>query len=125
MKCPKCSGTLGPVTFQRTEIDRCDKCAGLWFDMMEQKDLKRLNGSEAIDTGTVRDAALDAKVMVMCPRDQARMVRMVDPAHPHIWVESCPICYGMFLDAGEFRELKNDPTFMEKLVRRRRHRPLT
>jgi Zn-finger nucleic acid-binding protein len=116
---------MSSVTFQQTEIDRCEKCSGIWFDMMEQKDLKRAHGSEVIDNGAARDAALDAKDLVLCPRDQARMVRMVDPGHPHIWVESCPNCFGMFLDAGEFRELKKDPTFLERLVRRRRHRPLT
>ncbi len=125
MKCPKCSAPLRPVTFQRVEVDRCEKCEGLWFDMMEQKDLRRMTGSEAIDTGTTRDAALDAKQMVLCPRDQARMVRMVDPAHPRIWFESCPHCYGMFLDAGEFTDLRKDPTFMQRLLRHRRPRPLT
>ncbi|HEU4996751.1 MAG TPA: zf-TFIIB domain-containing protein [Gemmatimonadaceae bacterium] len=125
MKCPKCSGPLRPVTFGKTEIDRCETCAGLWFDMLEHEELRAVAGSEAIDTGTARDEFLDAKEDVMCPRDKARMVRMVDPARPHIWIESCPLCYGVFLDAGEFRELKNDPSFIERLLRRRRHRPLT
>jgi Zn-finger nucleic acid-binding protein len=31
---------------------------------------------------------------------------MVDAAQPHIWVESCPVCHGTFLDAGEFTDLK-------------------
>ena len=124
MNCPKCSGTLRSVTFQKTEVDRCEKCEGIWFDAMEQKELRRVEGSEVIDPGTVRDPALDAKDVVICPRDQARMVRMVDPARPKIWLESCPVCGGVFLDAGEFRELKDDPSFIEKLLRRRRHRPL-
>jgi uncharacterized protein len=125
MNCPKCSGTLRSVKFQKTEIDRCEKCEGIWFDAMEQKDLRRMEGSEVIDPGTVRDPALDAKDMVRCPRDDNRMVRMADPGHPSVWLESCPVCGGVFLDAGEFRELKNDPTFIEKLLRRVRHRPLT
>ena len=125
MNCPKCSGTLRAVTFQKTEIDRCEKCEGIWFDAMEQKDLRRVEGSEVIDTGKGGDPALDAKDVVICPRDQNRMVRMVDPGRPNIWLESCPVCGGMFLDAGEFRELKDDPSFIEKLLRRRRHRPLT
>lgn len=125
MKCPKCSGILRSVTFGKTEIDRCETCSGIWFDMLEHEELRAVEGSEAIDTGTASDEFLDAKEDVMCPRDQARMVRMVDPARPHIWIESCPLCYGVFLDAGEFRELKNDPSFIERLLRRRRHRPLT
>jgi len=123
MECPKCRGNLRPVKFQGTEIDRCEKCEGMWFDMGEQQDLKRAEGSEVNDTGTL-DAARDAKQRVMCPRDQVQMVRMVDPAKPQIWFESCPLCYGVFLDASEFRELKKDTSFWERLIRRRRPRTL-
>jgi Zn-finger nucleic acid-binding protein len=34
------------------------------------------------------------------------MLRMVDAEQPHIWYETCDECGGSFLDAGEFRELK-------------------
>jgi Zn-finger nucleic acid-binding protein len=124
MQCPKCLGTLRPVTFHGTEIDRCDKCEGMWFDFGEQQDLKRVEGSEAIDTGATHDPARDAKQRVMCPRDKVQMVRMVDPAKPQVWFESCPLCYGVFLDATEFRELKQDTSFWDRLVRKRRPRPL-
>lgn len=35
------------------------------------------------------------------------MVRMVDIDQHHIWFESCKICRGTFLDAGEFRDMKH------------------
>jgi len=31
---------------------------------------------------------------------------MVDPEHPHIWFESCPGCFGVYFDAGEFSDYK-------------------
>jgi hypothetical protein len=96
----------------------------MWFDVGEQQDLKRAEGSEAIDTGTY-DAGRDAKARVICPRDQQQMVRMVDPARPSIWFESCPVCHGIFLDSTEFRELKKDTSFWDRLIRQRRPRPLT
>ena len=34
------------------------------------------------------------------------MIRMVDHRHPHLWYESCTVCYGVFFDAGEFRDYK-------------------
>jgi Zn-finger nucleic acid-binding protein len=125
MQCPKCLGTLKPVTFQGTQIDRCDTCEGMWFDVGEHQDLKRAAGSEAIDTGKQLDPSRDAKEHVLCPRDNQHMVRMVDVARPSIWFESCPVCHGIFLDATEFRELKNDANFWDRLIRQRRHRPLT
>lgn len=125
MECPKCHGALQPDWFHGTEIDRCGTCEGIWFDMGERQALGRLEGSETIDPGTNQDPALDGKAQVLCPRDKAQMTRMVDPAKPTIWLESCPVCYGIFLDAGEFRVLKEDPSFWDRLIRRRRHRPLT
>lgn len=125
MDCPKCRGALRPVKFQHTEIDRCDQCHGIWFDFGEHQDLQRAPGAEAIDTGTQLNSEHDAKARVMCPRDNVQMVRMVDPAKPRVWIESCPLCHGVFLDATEFSELQKDNTFLDRLFRPRRHRPLT
>jgi len=35
------------------------------------------------------------------------MIRMVDHQQPHMLFESCPVCYGVFYDAGEFRDYKS------------------
>jgi Zn-finger nucleic acid-binding protein len=57
--------------------------------------------------------------------EYARMIRMVDRQQAHIWFESCPICYGNFLDAGEFRDLTSHT--VADIFRRLRkgERPLT
>ena len=54
MKCPKCSAAMESVSYQGIEVDRCTKCAGLWFDMLEAEDLKKLSGSESIDIGSAK-----------------------------------------------------------------------
>ena len=33
------------------------------------------------------------------------MLRMVDLDQPHIWYEECTVCHGIWLDAGELRDL--------------------
>ena len=33
--CPKCDGTLVEVTFEDVQIDRCNKCDGVWLDSGE------------------------------------------------------------------------------------------
>lgn len=43
LQCPKCDGTLAVITFEDVEIDRCDKCHGVWLDAGE---LERLIGQE-------------------------------------------------------------------------------
>jgi hypothetical protein len=47
--------------------------------------------------------AIDRINCPVCPSGQP-LIRMVDPKQPHIWFESCTVCYGRFYDAGEFKD---------------------
>jgi Zn-finger nucleic acid-binding protein len=124
MICPKCKGDMQPVEFGGVRVHRCNGCGGLWFGMLVHEDLKRIQGSEAIDTGDPEvGKAFEELALVRCPVDDVRMIRMVDSSQPHIWFESCPVCYGTFFDAGEFRDFK-EHSLVEFLRARRRPRPL-
>lgn len=113
MKCPKCSSAMQSVSYQGVDVDRCTKCAGLWFDMLEEEDLKQLSGSEAIDTGSAKTAKEQNKIgKIKCPKCTASMLRMVVNGQPHIWYEACPVCYGTYFDAGEFKDFKAE-TFID------------
>lgn len=84
-------------------------CFGIWFDMQEHEDLKKIRGSEAIDIG---DPKIGKKYNniddVNCPRCHVKMIPMVDVGQHHIWYESCSRCNGLFFDAGEFKDFKNE-----------------
>jgi Zn-finger nucleic acid-binding protein len=97
MNCPKCQGSMRTVDHEEITVDRCTKCGGLWFDLLEHEDLKGKSGSERIDSGDpAQGRKHDDQAKVMCPIDNVRMIRMVDAAQPHIWFESCPVCHGAF-----------------------------
>ena len=107
MNCPKCDSQMEKITFKEIEIERCTSCKGLWFDMLEQEELKGLEGSEDIDTGDPETGRKYNKIdKINCPVCKGPMIRMVDNDQPHIWFESCSECYGVFFDAGEFRDYK-------------------
>jgi Zn-finger nucleic acid-binding protein len=38
----------------------------------------------------------------------SKMIRMVDIDQHCIWYEKCPACYGVWLDAGEFKNFKDN-----------------
>jgi uncharacterized protein len=104
MQCPKCGAPFEQVSVDDVVVDRCTGCRGLWFDLLEHEDLKA--HASRIDTG---DAALGEQHnrtdRIACPTcPNSPLIRMVDPAQPHIWFESCTVCYGRFYDAGEFRD---------------------
>lgn len=115
MNCPKCHAAMETVTFDDVTVDRCTGCKGLWFDANEQLHLKSKKGSEAVDSGDVSvGKKMDKITNIQCPRCHGPMIRMVDVDQRHIDYEACTTCYGIFLDAGEFRDLK-DYTMSEYL----------
>ena len=107
MQCPKCQSQFEKVVFAEIEVDRCLSCRGLWFDMLEKEDLEKIEGSEAIDIGSDQVGRQYRDMQdIDCPQCGEPMLPMVDRNQFHIKYESCPICYGAFFDAGEFRDLK-------------------
>jgi uncharacterized protein len=109
MNCPKCSAGMEKVRVRIYQIDRCTGCKGLWFDALELERLRGIKGAAAIDIG---DPAVgkqqDAMEHVLCPICRTQMLRMVDAKQPKISFESCPTCYGVYLDAGEFKETEEE-----------------
>lgn len=109
MICPKCSAEMETVQYHNIEVDRCTMCFGIWFDMLELEDLKAMKGSETIDIGSAAVGKKYNKIQdIKCPVCNAEMIKMVDKRQPHIWYESCSVCYGVFFDAGEFRDYKEE-----------------
>ena len=112
LQCPKCNAPMARVVHGGIEIDRCEGCHGIWFDMLEMDRLLEVKGSEAIDTGHPKVGhKLNEKDEIDCPVCHTRMIRMVDAKQPHIWYEGCASCHGVFLDAGEFVDLKTHDIF--------------
>ncbi|NQD36241.1 zf-TFIIB domain-containing protein [Permianibacter sp. IMCC34836] len=105
MQCPKCSAKMEKVFVKFGIVERCSKCAGLWFDALEDEDTAAF--AEHIDTGNAKIGAEYNKIdKINCPVcPSSPLLRMVEPSQPHIWFEACPTCYGRFYDAGEFRDV--------------------
>ncbi len=111
LRCPKCTAAMEKVTFAGITVDRCVQCKGLWFDAREQERLRAVEGAEQIDVGPPPPPAAAAAApatpgKVQCPVCHTQMIRMTDHQQPHIGFESCTVCYGVFFDAGEFRDYK-------------------
>jgi uncharacterized protein len=105
--CPKCQVEMGRVHFQEIEVDRCPKCHGLWFDLMEHEELKKLPGAETIDAGAKTASVSPEPRELDCPRCKTKMLITRDPQQPHLVFEKCAVCYGVFFDAGEFTDFKS------------------
>ncbi len=107
MECPKCHSEFKTIEYEGIEVDQCTKCEGIWFDILEHEELKKIKGSESIDSGSPEKGQEYNKIdKVDCPKCKTQMIRMVDIKQPHIWYEACSICNGVFFDAGEFKDFK-------------------
>ena len=64
--------------------------------------------SEAIvDVGDPRiGQKLNRLENINCPEGHGPMQRRSDDEQRHVWYEECETCHGIFLDAGEFTDLK-------------------
>ncbi len=47
MQCIKCDGELQRVILGKAEVDKCDKCSGIWFDIGQ---LYKVLESRSIDS---------------------------------------------------------------------------
>jgi Zn-finger nucleic acid-binding protein len=109
MNCPKCATRMDDLRFQDVVYRRCEGCNGIWFDGVAHKALKLIPGSESIDIGTVAQGhEWDGMTGVKCPDCGRAMERMRDKYQPHIRYEACPVQDGVFFDAGEFRDFKEE-----------------
>jgi Zn-finger nucleic acid-binding protein len=117
MRCPKCPGTLEVKTYGRKiKVLRCSDCGGLWCKPAVLLEMKKEWMSEAVlDAGDPRlGKALNKLDDIDCPECGVRMTKTSDSRQTHIWYETCGQCGGLFLDAGEFTDLKYD-TLMDRL----------
>jgi Zn-finger nucleic acid-binding protein len=114
MDCPKCTHEFEVIKFNDVEIDRCTGCFGIWFDELEQDDLRRLQGAADVDVGDEFVGAKYDKVRdVRCPRCNVPLFHVLHKGSTDITFERCSDCRGSFFDAGEFRDYMDEELFEE------------
>jgi Zn-finger nucleic acid-binding protein len=97
------------VTLHSVTVDRCMGCGGMWFDAYEADKLRGVKGSDELDRGDPDVGKKYNKVEdIDCPKCNVGMIRMVDAGQRHIYYESCPMCFGVYFDAGEFKDYKDE-----------------
>lgn len=104
VKCPKCDVPMNPREVADTRIDVCPRCAGFYLDEHELGRIRETGGSRLaiLDAPTAApEAGPGAAEFYTCPKCLNPMER-----HPYletaIQIDSCPVCGGVWLDAGEF-----------------------
>lgn len=122
LNCAKCDGKLQSVTVGKFRVDRCGSCNGIWFDEGELERMLGTPGTAKVDLGAcARTADMNRQTGARCPRCKTGMKTLRHPRRTEVEVDTCPVCWGTWLDGGEFKSL--DPVglgtfFKELLVKR-------
>jgi Zn-finger nucleic acid-binding protein len=97
------------VEYEGVEVDRCNNCKGIWFDLGERESLFGEDAASALDTGDPSVGLHTNQIdRYRCPRCDGGMMRKTDPKQKQIKYEECTSCRGVFFDAGEFTDLIKD-----------------
>lgn len=131
MNCPNC-GTQVLETQRCGEIDveRCPGCGGWWFDALE---LERILLKPPRDwllqdlrSPTSPTDATDRRLV--CPRCEGtgRLIRLNSLERPGTIIDSCSVCFGCWVDAGELSHIAREDTVaaaIRRLFHRQGHHP--
>ena len=121
MKCLKCKNELlEKIKIGDVKIDRCSKCGGLWFEKDELRLAKDKKAPEArwVDV-EMKDKSINwlqfdfwkdkikfkvKEGMKYCPIDETPLYQ-VNYGDTPIEIDVCGICFGIWLDKGEFEKI--------------------
>ena len=108
MNCAKCDQTLTPITVRKIEVDRCEGCAGIWFDRHELDGILESGESHLLDAEGGHPSELD-KHPGTCPRCTVALTRYDSHMIDALGYDHCSTCNGVWLDKGELATLASNP----------------
>lgn len=108
LNCPKCFNLMEKIEHSSIVVDRCPNCQGIWFDRVEADHLKVVQAATVLDVGNSAIGKLwNEDIEINCPICEYAMESRTDEVQKHIRYENCPKCYGVFFDAGEFKDYQD------------------
>ena len=107
MDCIRCHVPMKAVMANGVEIDQCQDCGGIWFDLGELDwlvDIPKL----AIEDKRNAHGDVDDTKRAPCPRcggtgNMIQLARLDSEFH----IDACPTCSGRWLDGGELNTLRS------------------
>ena len=108
MQCPVCTGTeLEPEQVDDVTIDRCPQCHGMWLDMLELEKLLESDPRPLLrQDRAFRAGKDDPDRRLDCPRCKGTyLIKLNSLIRPGTILDSCTVCHGVWLDAGELARL--------------------
>ena len=103
MLCPKCRDSdlkEAKVRSGSIRVDGCPQCKGVWFDAGALEAVLDVAAKELRVPPSAQESAVHS-----CPRCRSALYRFQYP-QTYVKIEMCKECGGLWLDSGEFNEIK-------------------
>ncbi|MCA9254503.1 MAG: zf-TFIIB domain-containing protein [Phycisphaerales bacterium] len=108
MNCPKCpSIALESRTVDGITIDECPTCHGIWLDALELEGLLAVDATSLLagDRRFQPQPGVEGP-RLNCPKCRGTyLIKLNSRIRPGTILDSCTVCFGTWLDAGEFSRL--------------------
>lgn len=102
LRCPRDLAHLEPVEREKVQIDRCSRCAGVWFDA---KELRKVTRDKELEQRATRSGSFSSPSGFACPRCNGACVEV---GIFDVVVDTCVACQGVWVDPGELEEAKRE-----------------
>jgi hypothetical protein len=97
---------MEPLKIGDITIDRCESCGGIWLDAGELDRLLAVKDApQKVDTGRAFSSSQAQAAIRKCPRDGTLLTSLAHHQQKHVTIDRCSSCMGIFLDAGELKDL--------------------
>lgn len=108
MNCPKClSDELQKQMVENIQVDCCRTCHGIWLDALELEKLLAADPRPLLGQDrhfTKAEGGQDSRLN--CPRCKGvYLIKLNSRIRPGTILDSCTVCFGNWLDAGELTRL--------------------
>lgn len=101
LACPRDGALLEKLSAPESVVlDRCPSCKGTWFD---HRELRRVAHDAEIETLAQRVRQFAQASPFSCPRCAGNCVSSFVG---EVEVDTCTLCHGVWVDAGELQEAK-------------------
>jgi Zn-finger nucleic acid-binding protein len=115
LRCPRSSTPLAHLQIGGVSTDVCEDCGGLWLDRLELSRFERpesaFGDALVAHLSQFPTAIFDRSIRLQCPRHpEVVMLRRAFSRAIPVEIDECPECGGLWLDADELAQIRNDPS---------------
>jgi len=112
MKCPACENVLTLMVAGDITVNVCEMgCGGMWFDAFEFEKVDEPHesaGEALLQVERNPNGMVDTDAKRPCPKcEGVAMQRHFASVKKRVEVDECPGCGGVWLDAGELADIRD------------------